>query len=432
MPPARDQLPSIDTPAARACLAAVRTPATALSRAEASLAELADLARTLGLTVHGTMLQTRDTPHSRSYIGSGKLAELRQLVNQQQAELVIFDNDLSPRQGQIIERALGCMVWDRTQLILEIFARHAATAEARAQVELARLKYTLPRLVGLWAHLDRERGGISASRGMGEKQVAVDRRIIQRRIQRLQQDLARRETSSATRRKQRQHCLQAALIGYTNAGKSTLMNALTGSRVTVANRLFATLDATTRVLDDSIDPALLLSDTVGFIRNLPHDLVASFHATLAVAREADLLVQVADISDPSYREHLHTTDQVLRQIGAHHLPRLLVCNKADRLADDFQRLVMAQRHPDALVICARDASDIALLRQRIISVCRRTLHHRTVRLPYDACSCIADIERLGRINAIEYRDDAIYIDCSLSPASRSHLQHLLDRHTPEA
>jgi len=400
-------------------------PATARQTAE-SLNELEDLAATVGCPVVARTIQNRDAPDAATYIGRGKLEDMRDLVRQYEVDLVIFDHELSPAQSQNIERLLGCMVWDRTQLILEIFVRHARTAEARVQVELARMQYMLPRLKGMWAHLDRERGGIGTSRGMGEKQIQIDRRMVRARIAHLQQELRRIETGRCTQRRQRSRCFQVALAGYTNAGKSTLMNCLTGSSVHVADKLFATLDATTRTLDCVSGPGIVLTDTVGFIRNLPHSLVASFRSTLDHVREADLLLHVIDVSHPDYAEHARTTDRVLSEIGAEAVPRLLIFNKIDlRAHDDLDRLMLEKKYPGCLCVSALQESARRVIQEKITAFLRDGCISRTIRLPYSNCGALADFYAYSIVDGVEYREDAIYIDCTISAPMRRHFNGYL-------
>ncbi len=409
-------------------LAAVILPGCAEKAADA-LSELADLADTLGFTVVAQAVQARTAPDPGTYIGRGKLEDMRGLVAQHEAELVIFDNDLSPRQSQNIERLLGCMVWDRTQLILEIFARHARTAEARVQVELARMQYMLPRLVGLWAHLDRERGGIGTSRGMGEKQIQIDRRMVRARIAHLQKELLRIETERITQRKQRSTCFQASLVGYTNAGKSTLMNCLTGSSVHVADKLFATLDATTRALDCLSKPSVVLTDTVGFIRSLPHSLVASFRSTLEHVREADLLLHVVDVSHPDYETHIQTTAGVLHEIGADDVPRLLIFNKIDlSLHDAIDRIMLEKKYPGCLCVSAFEEGARNTITDAITARVRDGCISRTIRLPYSNSDALADFYAYSIVDSVDYREDAMYIDCIISPLMRRHF----NRYLPDA
>src|SRR5210317_1254160 len=309
-----------------------------LNETEESLNELEALAETLNLCVMGRVIQSRNSPDQRTFIGKGKLHEVENAIEELGIAVVLFDCELTPKQGQVLEKILGCMVWDRTQVILEIFARHARTSESKVQVELASLEYMMPRLVGMWAHLDRERGGISASRGMGEKQINIDRKIVRTRIGKLKKELEKIVSERQTQKKKRKDCFQIAIIGYTNAGKSTLMNLLTGNNLLTEDRLFATLESTTRILKGVTKPETVISDTVGFIRNLPHGLVASFRSTLDVVKDADLILHVTDASHPLIEEHISTTHDVLKEIGGGNIPAILVLNKSDLINDEIKKL----------------------------------------------------------------------------------------------
>ena len=292
---------------------------------ERSLDELALLADTAGARVADRIVQRRGTIHPATFIGKGKVEEVKLRAQELEADVAIFDDDLSPAQVRNLEKALGVKVIDRSELILDIFARRAQTREARLQVELAQLEYSLPRLTGMWKHLERQTGGIGV-RGPGETQLETDRRLVGERIAKLKRDLSAVERERETQRRKRRREFRAALVGYTNAGKSTLFNALTKSSVFVENRLFATLDATTRQMVSPERTLALLTDTVGFIRKLPHHLVASFRSTLSEATEADLLVQVVDASDPDYRRQMQAVDKVLDEILTEPRPSLLVFN----------------------------------------------------------------------------------------------------------
>jgi GTP-binding protein HflX len=383
-----------------------------------SLNELKDLAATLNLEVAGEFTQFRSSPDPHSYIGRGKLEEISHNLSGNGASLVLFNNNLSPRQSLHVERSLGCMVWDRTQIILEIFARHACTAEAKVQVELAMLKYMLPRLVGMWAHLDRERGGISASRGTGEKQINIDRQIIRNRIARLEKRLEKISAEKRTQKKRRKACFQAALVGYTNAGKSTLMNLLTKSAIAAEDKLFATLDATTRRLNIAGGfHDILISDTVGFISNLPHHLVASFRSTLDVVRDADLLIHVVDAAHPDREQHIATTVSVLEEIGAADVPRLLVCNKSDLLTDAVDGLIIEKKHAPCIMLSAMHPDAGAALSGRIADFFEKQSTTQTIKVPYSSCERIAHLYEQGSVGKVEYRDDAVYVKLSRCVAS---------------
>jgi len=329
-----------------------------------SLDELALLADTAGATVLDRIVQRRGTVHPATFIGKGKLEEVKDRAQQLEAVVTIFDDDLSPAQVRNLEKALGTKVIDRSELILDIFARRARTREARLQVELAQLEYSLPRLTGMWKHLERQAGGIG-TRGPGETQLETDRRLVGERIARLKRDLAAVERERETQRRKRRREFRAALVGYTNAGKSTLFNALTKSTVFVENRLFATLDATTRQMVSPERVTALLTDTVGFIRKLPHHLVASFRSTLTEATEADVLVQVVDASDPDFRRQMTAVDRVLDELLEEPRPMLLVFNKADRLGDPELEAGLRSEFPGCHVISARTGRGLAALRADI-------------------------------------------------------------------
>ena len=316
--------------------------------AEEHLEELRRLVDTAGADVVGKLLQRLDSPHPKYFLGEGKAEELRDLVKENGGTLVVFDEELSPAQGKNLEELLGTRVMDRAELILDIFATRARTAEAKMQVELAQLQYLLPRLTRMWAHLSRVRGGIGM-RGPGETQLETDRRMINHRISRLKDELTRVARQRETQRKGREAAFKAALVGYTNAGKSSLLRSLSGSEAFVEDRLFATVDAATRLVDLGEGYEALLTDTVGFIRKLPHHLVASFRATLEETLNADLLLHVIDISHPMWEEQKEVVDEVLEDLGMSQRPQTLVFNKVDRLTHEEEK-VWRQR---AAAFCPR-------------------------------------------------------------------------------
>jgi GTPase len=316
------------------------------------LDEVTGLAKTAGARVVSGLIQRRETPDMTTYLGKGKVEELKTLVEHHDADVVIFDNDLAPSQTRNLEKAVNVKVLDRTELILDIFANSAKTYEARLAVELAQLEYSLPRLKRMWTHLSRIKAGIGM-RGPGEKQLEEDRRLVERRIHEL-----RTELTGVERRKERLVAsrgdrLTVSLVGYTNAGKSTLMNALTGAGVLAADKLFATLDTRTRRWMLPSWGPVLLSDTVGFIRDLPHGLIASFKATLEEARQADLLLHVADASNPAVLEQISAVYKVLEELGIEEKDTLLVLNKVDRVADLAELAKVRNRYPHAIPLSAR-------------------------------------------------------------------------------
>src|SRR6476469_5273652 len=317
-----------------------------------NLEELAGLVETAGAEVVGRLTQKRATPDQTTYLGKGKVEQLELMIRATDADVAIFDNNLSPAQIRNLEQALGVKVLDRTEVILDIFSTRARTHEARLAVELAQLEYSLPRLKRMWTHLSRIKAGIGM-RGPGEKQIEEDRRLVETRIHELRDDLKSIEKRKERLVASRNDRLTVSLVGYTNAGKSTLMNSLTGAGVYAANKLFATLDTRTRRWMLPSWGPVLLSDTVGFIRDLPHSLIASFKATLEEARQADLLLHVADVANPAVLEQISAVYEVLRELGIEEKDTLLVLNKVDRLPDRGALTPVLHRYPNAIPISAR-------------------------------------------------------------------------------
>jgi GTP-binding protein HflX len=352
------------TQAEKAYLIGVSLPTSSIAREYEHLDELEQLARTAGADVVGRAIQGRTRVDGATYIGEGKAHEIREACDRTGANLVIFDNDLSPAQARNLEKILDINIIDRTELILDIFARHAKTQAAKIQVELAQLEYALPRLVRMWDHLERQAGGIG-TRGPGETQLEVDRRRIHQRMASLRRQLKKLSRRKDTIRRSRRDLRVVALIGYTNAGKSTLMRSLTGADVFVENQLFATLDTTTRRIQNDRngngngnggkhrDDSILLVDTVGFIRKLPHHLVTSFKATLEDIAQADLYVHVVDASHPAYKEHMEVTDNTVREIENSNAGTIYVFNKIDLLSDG-ELQGFASRYPDGVFVSALD------------------------------------------------------------------------------
>lgn len=405
----------------RAFLLALQAPDHSDAQQSETLEELADLAVSVGYTCAGQLVQQRGHMHPGTVFGSGKLVEIQEEIAAAEAGVAIFDGNLSPGQGQNLEKKLKVMVLDRTQLILSIFGRNARTREARLQVELAQLEYMLPRLVGLWAHLDRERGGIAGTKGMGEKQVNIDRTLIRNRIAKLKGDLRQLSRERTTQKSRRANCFRVSLVGYTNAGKSTLMNRLTDTRLAAENRLFATLDSTTRVLVEDNRPRILLSDTVGFIKRLPHELVASFRSTLEVARDADLLLMLVDLGHENWRGHIETTEQVLREIGADSVPRLVVFNQVDRV-DDRVRLLMAKRQfPEALFISAL-TEDCAPVKERIVAFFELSMVTTPLLLEYRDYGELDKVYQWSRVDEVRYEEDGIHLTITSTPANLERIR----------
>lgn len=314
-------------PVEKAILIGINYPKQDLREAEEYLDELAFLAETAGAEPVARFTQKLDVPNPRTFVGSGKIGDIANYIRENTVDIAIFDDELSPSQLRNIEKELGCRVLDRTNLILDIFARRARTSHARTQVELAQYQYLLPRLTGLWTHLERQRGGIGL-RGPGETEIETDRRVIRDRITLLKEQLKKIDVQMTTQRKNRGKMVRVALVGYTNVGKSTIMNLLSKSELLAENKLFATLDATVRKVVVGNLP-FLLSDTVGFIRKLPHDLVESFKSTLDEVRESDLLIHVVDISHPGFEEQMKVVEETLKELKSNEKPLIIIFNKID-------------------------------------------------------------------------------------------------------
>jgi len=325
-----------------------------------SLEELRRLADTAGARVLGEVVQRRGAISPAHFIGKGKMGEVKMLAEEKKADVAIFNDDLSPPQVRNLEKELAVKVVDRSELILDIFARRARTRESRLQVELAQLEYMLPRLTGMWKHLERQAGGIG-TRGPGETQLETDRRLVRERIARLKLQLRSVERERETQRNRRRREFRAALVGYTNAGKSTLFNALTRSKVFVEDRLFATLDATTRQMVSPDRRTVLLTDTVGFIRKLPHHLVASFRSTLTETIEADRLLHVVDAADPDRARQMRAVEGVLEEILERARPTTLVFNKCDLIEPD-DRILLRAEFPGCHVVSAKSGEGLTELR----------------------------------------------------------------------
>ena len=378
--------------------------AASLSREEnatdETLEELAALLDTAGGTCLGTVLQNRPTPEPRTFIGEGKTAEVKELVEMLGADIVIFDNPLSPSQQRVLTEELGVTVMDRAALILDIFAKRARTSEGRLQVELAQYKYLLPRLTGMWKHLERQEGAIG-TRGPGETQLESDRRHIHRKIAKLEDELkdVRRVRATQRERREKNEVPVVAIVGYTNAGKSTLLNALTGADIPANNRLFDTLDTTTRMLEISDTCTVLISDTVGFISKLPHQLVDAFKATLEELTFADLLLHVIDTSDPLWREQADVVDKLIVELGAAETPRLEVFNKCD--------LAPAEILPhgeDIVSISARTGAGLPELLEAIGRRLDTGARRVTIHLPYDQGGLLDTLYRESKVEKVDYTE----------------------------
>ena len=364
------------------------------------LEELAELADTAGATVVGEVTQMLDRPHPGTYLGKGKIEELRVAIEEKQATVIIFDDELSPAQGRNVETALNTRVVDRAELILDIFATRARTSEAKMQVELAQLEYTLPRLTRMWTHLEKFRGGIGM-RGPGETQLETDRRLINNRIKLLKERLVDVTRARVVQRSSRKGEFRVSLVGYTNAGKSSVLRALAGdSQVFVEDRLFATLDPLTREVKLGEHQKALVTDTVGFIRKLPHHLVASFRATLEEVNEADLLLHVIDASRSTWEDHVHVVDGVLNELGVLDKPVLHVFNKIDRLDNDALLSLQEQvrdKYPDSIFVSAVAEHGLEPLLRALVTRVRTMRPVSEVRIPASDGRLLAELHREGEV-----------------------------------
>ena len=378
---------------------------------EESMAELAALVETAGGEAVAWVLQNRQAPEPRSFLGEGKVRELQELIASHGCDLAVFDNELSPSQMRVLSEELGVKVLDRSGLILDIFAQRARTREGQLQVELAQYQYLLPRLIGMWKHLERQEGAIG-TRGPGETQLESDRRHIGRKISKLKEELAavRKVRGTQRRRREKNAVPVAALVGYTNAGKSTLLNRLTGAEIPANDRLFDTLDTTTRRLMLEPGREILLSDTVGFIRKLPHHLVEAFKATLEELAYADVLLHVIDLSNPEWEAQAEVVDDLIRQLGAEKTPCLRVYNKCDAY------LGLLPRDRESVCISARTGEGTDRLLERLREILDRQGRRAALLLPYDRGALLDALRREGAVISVDYRDEGIRAEVFLSEA----------------
>jgi GTP-binding protein HflX len=391
--------------------------------AEDLLNELGELVRTLGIPIIEKLLIFNREPQARLFVGSGKAEEVCNRAKELSCDIIVFDNQLSPAQQRNWETLAGITVIDRQEIILDIFGTRAQTREAKIQVDLARMAYSLPRLTRAWSHLGKQGGGIG-SKGEGESQLEQDKRKIRGQIDRLKSDLKEVRRNRANQRKDRKRAPvpNAAIVGYTNAGKSSLLRRLTGADVLVENALFATLDTTTRKIDLPNKQPLLLTDTVGFIRKLPHQLVESFNATLEEAVMADFLVHLLDASHPRVLEFYGTTMKVLSELGADAKKTLVVFNKIDQVDDPLTRAMLRSHHPEALFISVHTGEGIDQLVEQLGGLVGEGTREVLLHLPHDRTDLLARLHREGRVEQTEYEEEFIRIRASLPERFRQILE----------
>lgn len=388
-----------------AVIVGVALKGTIREELDSSLEELKQLSITAGAKVIEVISQNLTSINPSTYIGKGKIEELAKLIADKEIQLAIFDDELSPAQASNLEKKMECAVIDRTGLILDIFALHARSRESKIQVELAQLKYMLPRLRGQWTHLERQEGAIG-TRGPGETQLETDRRAVRIKISKLEKDLDKIDSQRSVRRAGRSNLKMAALIGYTNAGKSTLLNALTGADALVEDQLFATLDSTVRRVDFENKSEILLSDTVGFIKKLPHELVASFRSTFSEAIEADLLLHVIDSSQPNFEQQMEAVTSVLHEIKITNKPIINVFNKVDIIESEGRKEALYKNYPDGVFISAAKKTGLNELLEKIKRVTFGSYITKTLSIPQSEGKILASIYNNGTVlNRVEANDN---------------------------
>jgi len=400
-----------------------------------SLEELSELAVTAGAEVVGDGIQKMVAPCASTFIGKGKADEFAEHCRQADVDTVIFDDELSPAQSRNLEKVFNCKILDRTSLILDIFAQRARTREGKLQIELAQLQHLLPRLTGFWGHLSRQKGGIGMRGGEGETQLETDRRRVQDRIARISEELevVRRQRGTQRSARQRNHWALASIVGYTNAGKSTLLNTLTGADVLAENKLFATLDPTTRRLRLPTNQNVLLTDTVGFIRKLPHGLVEAFKATLEEVVQADLLLHVVDVSHPQADEQVQSVNAVLKEIGAEGKPTLMVFNKIDQLNGNRSVLTrFLERHPHGVAISAEKGQGLPALLAELGSQLRPLREFMELSVPHHQTSVIARLHEVGQVIERSYEGKAARFKARIPPHFHDEFAPFVVRHLQTA
>src|SRR5580704_14933657 len=418
--------------AERALLVSVYKGAAQKEESESLLVELNSLVDTLGIPVLDSLLVRVQEPNPRYFVGSGKAEEIFEHAQQLEADVIVFDNELSPAQQRNWEAMTGLAVIDREEVILDIFAQRAQTTEARLQVDLARMEYYLPRLTRAWRHLGRQGGGLGG-KGEGETQLETDRRLIRTHIDRLKEDLELVRLRRATQRKQRERLPlpNAAIVGYTNVGKSALLKKLTGAQVLVENKLFATLDTTTRRVDLPSGQGLLLTDTVGFVRNLPHRLIEAFKATLEEAVLSDFLIHVLDASHPRVYDFHQTTIRVLGELGADAKKMITVLNKVDLIADESTLHALRLHFPDGAFVSVRSGEGLKELRHRMADLLADRVSKVELALPFSRTDLLSLLHRTSHVLSASYENSHVIVVASVSPKVYARVEPFLIRREPE-
>jgi len=408
----------------RAILAALITGDYSKEQVEEHLGELELLADTAGADVVFKITQDRHRPDPATFIGKGKAEEIAQLIELNDIQLVIFDDDLNPTQVRNLEKLLERKILDRSGLILDIFASHAKTREAKTQVELAQLQYMLPRLSRAWTHLSKQYGGIG-TKGPGETQIETDRRIIRTRISKLKENLKKIEAHQETKSSGRKEFVTACLVGYTNAGKSTLLNRLTEAGVLAEDKLFATLDSTTRAFEIEKNKKILLSDTVGFIRKLPHHLVASFKTTLNVVKDADVILHVIDVSNDYFEDHMRVVESTLEELNSSKKIQIKIFNKVDALKDNSRMDYISQQFKDGVLISAERGMNIGKLRKMMLDIYEQNFVESTIELKLNESKLVSQLYGLAEILSADYNEDKIVITYRTNASTHNKIQRML-------
>jgi GTPase len=411
-------------PKERAILIALLTGDYTKDQVEEHLDELEMLTDTAGAQTVFKIMQDRNRPDSTYFVGKGKAEEIAQLIELNDIQLVIFDDDLNPTQVRNLEKLFERKILDRSGLILDIFASHAKTRESKVQVELAQLQYMLPRLTRAWTHLSKQYGGIG-TKGPGETQIETDRRIIRTRISKLKESLRKIESQHVTKSSGRHEYITACLVGYTNAGKSTLLNRLTDAGVLAEDKLFATLDSTTRTLDLEKHKKILMSDTVGFIRKLPHHLVASFKSTLNVVRDADLILHIIDVSNDFYEDHIHVVEKTLEELNCNNKAQIKIFNKVDALKDKSRIDYVLNKYKNSILVSAERGINIPNMKKQLVDFYEKNFVEGTALLNHNDAKLISKLYELTEVIKVDYDEDSIRVHYRAGKSVHDKIQRMI-------